>query len=589
MTGFDWQAFLTSALQTSFAVSALVLLVLIIRQPVAKIFGARAAYTLWALPLIRLVLPPLPQQWAPLAKFWPDTQGEAQGTAIAPLAEPTATAYPAIPLPEAGLFKDSIGQGGFVMNGDITPVLAIDWSFIALSIWAIGTIVVIGATMLRQQRFTKNILKKSVPTSADISSMTTNLQQELAIKRDVAIIQTTGVRNPMVTGLIRPVIILPTDFAENFSEQEQLASLTHELTHIKRGDLWALLMAQIFLALQWLNPLAHHGLKLFRTDQEAACDADLLHQGSHSAHAYGATLVKAVKLAQPADRPTFRGWNSDRFSPLAPALSLNHGVKERLTRMQSPAPCKALRVTGISMIALLGAGVLAATANASGNSSGSNQTLTLDHGTLHYDGVKLEDRRFVLLSDPFAALHPKLAELHEMDVEFEMPEIPEMPALPEPPEPPTGAWSEAKMDAFEAEMDEFERHVETAMEGYETQIDAIEQQVEIKAAAMQSRAEDVITDEFSDNIDEAGNLIESLADQCRDYEFDDDERVILTATPSYAEKQVRALCLKGGKKALYSPETEQFIRHSTKICSSEKDQFFTSRDQTMTFGEYTHD
>ena len=160
MTGFDWQAFLTSALQTSFAVSALVLLVLIIRQPVAKIFGARAAYTLWALPLIRLVLPPLPQQWAPLARFWPEAQSETQAAPIAQLADPAANTYLGLQLPESVVLQDDIGQGGFVMNGDITPVLSIDWSFIALSIWAVGTIVVLGATMLRQQRFTKKYSQK---------------------------------------------------------------------------------------------------------------------------------------------------------------------------------------------------------------------------------------------------------------------------------------------------------------------------------------------------------------------------------------------------------------------------------------------
>lgn len=39
--------------------AALIMLVLLIRRPVARHFGPQAAYALWALPLIRLVLPPL--------------------------------------------------------------------------------------------------------------------------------------------------------------------------------------------------------------------------------------------------------------------------------------------------------------------------------------------------------------------------------------------------------------------------------------------------------------------------------------------------------------------------------------------------
>src|SRR5690242_14612124 len=49
------------AIATAIAVSALIGLVLLVRQPVARHFGARAAYALWAAPLIRAVTPPLPQ------------------------------------------------------------------------------------------------------------------------------------------------------------------------------------------------------------------------------------------------------------------------------------------------------------------------------------------------------------------------------------------------------------------------------------------------------------------------------------------------------------------------------------------------
>jgi len=47
----DW------AIETGIAVSLLIVLVLIIRRPFARIFGARAAYALWLLPFIRLIMP----------------------------------------------------------------------------------------------------------------------------------------------------------------------------------------------------------------------------------------------------------------------------------------------------------------------------------------------------------------------------------------------------------------------------------------------------------------------------------------------------------------------------------------------------
>ncbi|MDP1556448.1 MAG: M56 family metallopeptidase, partial [Hyphomonas sp.] len=48
------------ALETLLAVSVLILVVLMLRRPVARQFGAGVAYLLWAIPVVRLFLPPLP-------------------------------------------------------------------------------------------------------------------------------------------------------------------------------------------------------------------------------------------------------------------------------------------------------------------------------------------------------------------------------------------------------------------------------------------------------------------------------------------------------------------------------------------------
>src|SRR3712207_658229 len=47
--------------ETLVAVTLLMAMVLLLRGPVARTFGAGWAYALWAVPALRLVLPPLPQ------------------------------------------------------------------------------------------------------------------------------------------------------------------------------------------------------------------------------------------------------------------------------------------------------------------------------------------------------------------------------------------------------------------------------------------------------------------------------------------------------------------------------------------------
>ena len=53
--------------QTLFSSTLLMLLVLALRRPVARLFGARMAYALWALPLLRMLMPPLPGWTSPIA------------------------------------------------------------------------------------------------------------------------------------------------------------------------------------------------------------------------------------------------------------------------------------------------------------------------------------------------------------------------------------------------------------------------------------------------------------------------------------------------------------------------------------------
>lgn len=50
---------MTWLLDTLLATGGLIALVLVLRRPVARLFGPGLAYALWALPLLRLMLPPL--------------------------------------------------------------------------------------------------------------------------------------------------------------------------------------------------------------------------------------------------------------------------------------------------------------------------------------------------------------------------------------------------------------------------------------------------------------------------------------------------------------------------------------------------
>ena len=51
------------AIEALIASTILMLVVLALRAPVRREFGANVAYLLWVLPVARLLLPPMPGQW----------------------------------------------------------------------------------------------------------------------------------------------------------------------------------------------------------------------------------------------------------------------------------------------------------------------------------------------------------------------------------------------------------------------------------------------------------------------------------------------------------------------------------------------
>lgn len=97
--------------------------------------------------------------------------------------------------------------------------------------------------------------------------------------------------SPVITGLIKPRIILPVSLDPD-SEEGRII-LAHENTHKKRFDnLWRLLGICI-TCLHWFNPFAWIMLKMFFTDMELSCDEKVIRKmGLEERKKYAGTLLR---------------------------------------------------------------------------------------------------------------------------------------------------------------------------------------------------------------------------------------------------------------------------------------------------------
>ena len=168
--------------------SVLILVVLAIRRPVARLFGARAAYALWLAPALRLV-------WPPMADFSP----------IAGTASPATVYWTQLVVPA---------------GEQVAPVATI-----LLAIWIGGAVIMLTVHLTAHRRFVRRALKFGRPMLVD--GVTTD------------IVATRAVEGPMATGLVHPLIFVPHDFEQRFTADQQRFALMHEQLHHRRGDIWA--------------------------------------------------------------------------------------------------------------------------------------------------------------------------------------------------------------------------------------------------------------------------------------------------------------------------------------------------------------
>lgn len=272
-------------LDTLLWTSALMLLVLAVREPVRRQFGAGVAYALWAIPAARILMPTLTHT--------------VERVAPAPSAIPASAVMPVFT------------QTPYLAPARTVEVSLLDqlggWPTLLVAAWLAGAAVLFANRLVAYLRERRRILADAEPVGRAGS---------------IRIVRSPRVDGPLAFGIVDRVIAVPGHFDTHFTASERHLALEHELAHHRSGDLVANFIAFVLLSLQWFNPLAWASYAAFRFDQEAACDARVLDRADDPA-AYGRAIAKAA---------------SGRALLFASALDRKTTLKRRLKSMINTTP-----------------------------------------------------------------------------------------------------------------------------------------------------------------------------------------------------------------------------------------------------------
>lgn len=177
--------------------------------------------------------------------------------------------------------------------------------------------------LLIQQRYTKYL--HSLPTFMELT-----VANRRGYARKVRVVKDPASANALVSGFIKPQIVLP---ALSLTDEEAQLILQHELFHVKAGDVAIKFLVEIACAIYWWVPFIGALRQQTSAALELRADASVTKKlGEHGKIHYLECLLKVAKAVREEKTAFSVGFAAAKASPL----------KARFLNVASPSKPKPL-------------------------------------------------------------------------------------------------------------------------------------------------------------------------------------------------------------------------------------------------------
>jgi beta-lactamase regulating signal transducer with metallopeptidase domain len=222
-----------------------------------------------------------------------------------------------------------------LMTAPAEPATIGNWMAIVMVIWLSG-VCVQGVRLLLAFRQLRGVIRRSTPLAEDTVAVAAHLARIIGVTRIPQIRTSDEIEAPLVAGVHRPVVLLPSSLGSD----DLPMAMCHELMHVRRHDLvlgWVPALAE---RLFFFHPLARLAAREYVMSREAACDAAVVRALGVPLDQYGRLLVRlGIARSEPAIA-----------AGGAPASMSS--LRRRLDMLQHPAIAGVSRRWRFSLVAL---------------------------------------------------------------------------------------------------------------------------------------------------------------------------------------------------------------------------------------------
>ena len=279
--------------------SVLILVVLVIEKLLSKRLSLKIMLFLWLIVLIRLIIPSFVNSPIDLYKLIPEATLEQITEVIDNTQINQIFDYKIQPANSADTtIFDNYNNSGTNINA-IYQIIEyfknIHLFIYAIFIWCLGVVLVASKKIYAGYKFSKIIADDK---EIELTEAIEECRRRLKYNKKITIKKSRYVTAPITYGIVNPTILLPENLIENISQRKLLLILMHEISHIKRKDIFKNYIWLAAKTLHWFNPLVYIAYKQYLINVELTCDQMVIDNiSADERFEYSQTLLDVIKMS----------------------------------------------------------------------------------------------------------------------------------------------------------------------------------------------------------------------------------------------------------------------------------------------------